>query len=231
MFFGIIATVSAPSGRAATPPRQAPAAPSVSRPRPSRECHPDRPSRHLLSCVHRSASPHLALTPGRAAPDADGDDQQDAGQHAGQLRRLIGEPQAVGQHPERDQSQHRAPDAAAPAENRRAAEDDGRDRRQLEAGPGVGPRLAQPGGVDQPGDAGGAARQQVDEREAPADRDAGEAGAFRRVADRAQRASDGRRVDEDRDHRDRGDEHPGLRRQARGRGPGRDGGTPAGKPE
>ena len=99
MFFGIIATVSVAVG-ASPPPRQAPGC-AERQQAEARVASATAIVRRVICSPVFTDSPRLISRsrPAAPRPDADGDDQQDAGQHAGQLRRLIGETQAVGSTP------------------------------------------------------------------------------------------------------------------------------------
>ena len=61
-----------------------------------------------------------------------------AGDDLGEERRDVGEDQAVADHGDGQRAQHRADDRAAAADQRRAAQHDGRDHLELEADGGVG---------------------------------------------------------------------------------------------
>ena len=76
-----------------------------------------------------------------------------------------GEVQAVLQHGDREQAEQRAPEGAAPAEDRCAAEHDGGDRVKLVAGAGVRLGLPEMRDVDDRGEARDQAGEDVDQRQ------------------------------------------------------------------
>ena len=93
----------------------------------------------------------------------------------------------VLQRGERAESEHGAPQRAAPAEHRRAAEDDGGDRVELESGTRVRLGLPEVRDVDDRGDAGRETRQHIDEADPLRHRQSGVSRSGRRESDRIQR--------------------------------------------
>ena len=107
--------------------------------------------------------PHGAARRGLTV-EPDRHQQQRSGQDAGQLGGEVGQAQAVLKHGDGEEPEQRAGHAAPAAEDRRAAEHDRRDRRQLVAGAGVGLGLAQVSHVDDRRQAGDQSREQVNQR-------------------------------------------------------------------
>ena len=173
-----------------------------------------------LSCWRRS--PHPGPLPGGEGENgseslhAYRDQKQPAHQDAGQVSGQSREEQAVLQDRDREQAQHGPLDRATAAEDRRAPQHDGSDGGQFVAGAGVGFGLADVRDIDHRGQAGGDARQDIDEAEASLDGDAGVASAVVRKADGVKTAADRGPLQQDPKADGDDDEDRELRRNAAG---------------
>src|SRR5262245_57005455 len=127
----------------------------------------------------------------------DGRDQQDAHQDARELRGAVGQQQPLLQDHDREESDQRARDGPAAAEDRRTSQHDRGDGAQFVARARVGLGLAVVGDVEHRGEARDDAGEQVHERHAAFDGDAGVPRALGRVPDGVEAATDPRAVQQE----------------------------------
>ncbi len=134
-----------------------------------------------------------ALAASRRLPafEPNRDQEQRTGQDAGQLGGQVGQPQPVLKHGDGEQAQQRARHAASAPEDRRAAQNDRGDRRQLVAGAGVGLGLTEMSHIDHCRQARDQSRQHVHQPDETVNRQPGISGPFRRETDRDQAAAEG----------------------------------------